>query len=184
VGSADVENIDPLKIRHFDDFRTVGSDELTRAAGRFASRMRLELIRSAVFEEGLGPRLERRFSSRRLIGWSPEPATAGTTTSLSICSLTGAACSGILEIRGLRVRCRIERKAAATGPPGSLLVSSRPEAWMTIGPPRGRFCRHIGLIAAAATTASPLRLVPQKSLSGSTLRLSLCALWLWSLRAQ
>jgi hypothetical protein len=184
VGAADVENIDPLKIGHFDDLCTIGGHELARAAGRFAPRMRLELIRSAVLEEGLGPRLERSFSSGRLIGWSAEAATAGTPTSLGICSLTCPACARVLEIRGLWVRCRIERKAAATGPPGSLLISSRPEAWMTIGPPWRRFCRHIRLIAAAATTASPLGLVPQKSLPGSTLRLSLCALWLWSLRAQ
>src|SRR5262249_39197011 len=92
VGSADVDNIDPLKIGHFEDFGTVGGDELARAAGRFAACMRLELIRSAVLVEGLGPGLERRFSSR----WLSRSLGIESTPSLSIRSLAAS-----LQIPGI-----------------------------------------------------------------------------------
>src|SRR5574339_453266 len=60
VRAADVEDVDALEFAELDDLNSVRCEELARDAGRFATRVRLELVVLAIFEERLGPWLERR----------------------------------------------------------------------------------------------------------------------------
>src|SRR6185436_7924051 len=60
VRAADVEDVDALEFTELDDLDSVRREELARDARRFAPRVRLELVVLAIFEECLGPRLERR----------------------------------------------------------------------------------------------------------------------------
>jgi hypothetical protein len=51
--SADVEDDDLLVLAELDHLRSVGRGELTRAARRFAARVRLEPVRVTVGEDNL-----------------------------------------------------------------------------------------------------------------------------------
>src|SRR5262245_39280427 len=58
VWTADVEDEDALQLGELRHLDAVGRQELTDTARRLASRVRLELIRQAIFVHAFGPRLE------------------------------------------------------------------------------------------------------------------------------
>src|SRR5262245_30805177 len=58
VGTTDVEDEDALQLCELDHLDTVRRQELANTARRLAPRVRLELVREAVFVHAFSPRLE------------------------------------------------------------------------------------------------------------------------------
>src|SRR5438477_8087680 len=58
MGTADIEDVDPLELGHLDNLHSVGRQEHPRATGGLAPCVRLELIQPAIGVQRSRPRLE------------------------------------------------------------------------------------------------------------------------------